>query len=135
METTITQDFTGKKATSKIWTGRVISGMCILFFLFDAIMKIIKEIHAIEGSLKLGLPEHSIQGIGLVLLICTVLYAFPRTAFLGAILLTGYLGGAIAIMVRAEQSLYFALVFGLLVWLGLYLRDERLRVINLFIRW
>lgn len=134
MESALTENFTPTKGLSKLWTGRVISGICILFLLFDAVIKIIKDIHAVEASVKLGLPEHSIQGIGIVLLICTVLYAFPRTAILGAILLTGYLGGAIAIMVRAEQSLYFALVFGLLVWLGLYLRDERLRVINPFIR-
>ena len=134
MESTLTQNSTATKGTSKLWAGRLISGLCILFFLFDAVIKIIKDIHAIEASIKLGLPEQSIQGIGIVLLICTVLYAFPRTAILGAVLLTGYLGGAIAIMVRAEQSLYFALVFGILVWLGLYLRDERLRVINPFIR-
>lgn len=134
METTITPNPTETKSASKLWAGRIISAICIIFFLFDAAIKIFKEIHAVEGSLKLGLPEHSIQGIGFVLLICTGLYAFRRTAVLGAILLTGYLGGAIAIMVRAEQSMYFALVFGLLVWIGLWLRDERLRVINPFIR-
>jgi hypothetical protein len=118
-------------ATSKtsLWIGWIISGLCILFLLFDAIMKIIKEEHSVKGSVQLGWPEHAIQGIGIALLISTILYLIPKTSILGAILLTGYLGGAIAIMIRAEQSLYFALVFGLLVWLGIYLRDEKLRAI------
>ena len=134
METTVEQNFKGVRFNTKVWIGRFISGICILFLLFDAIMKVIKEIHAVEGSVKLGLAEHSIQDIGFVLLICTLLYAFPRTAILGAVLLTGYLGGAIAIMVRAGEPLYFALTFGLFVWLGLYLRDSRLRAFNPLIK-
>ena len=134
METTVEQNFKGVRFNLKVWIGRIISGICISFLLIDAIMKIIKETHAVEGSAKLGLAEHSIQGIGFVLLICTLLYAFPRTAILGAVLLTGYLGGAIAIMVRAGEPLYFALAVGLLVWLGLYLRDNRLRVFNPLIK-
>lgn len=109
--------------------GWIISGICILFLVFDAVMKIIKDIHSIEGSVQLGWPEHLVQPIGIVLLICTVLYAFPRTAFIGTILLTGYLGGAIAIMVRAQQPLYFALVFGILLWIGLCLRNEKIRAL------
>lgn len=126
METSITNTPQGttKKAGLVRW---IISALCILFLLFDAIMKVIKEIHSIEGSVALGWPEHLIQPIGIALLVSTILYAVPRTAFIGAILLTGYLGGAIAIMVRAGQPLYFALIFGILVWTGLYLRDEKLR--------
>lgn len=134
METTVEQNFKGVRNNIKVWIGRIVSGICILFLLTDAIMKIIKEIHAVEGSVKLGLATHSIQGIGFVLLICTLLYAFPRTAILGAVLLTGYLGGAIAIMVRAGEPLYFALGVGLLVWLGLYLRDNRLSAFNPLIK-
>jgi hypothetical protein len=120
---------TGTTSKTSLWIGLIISGLCILFLLFDAIMKIIKEEHSVKGSVQLGWPEHAIQGIGIALLISTILYLIPKTSILGAILLTGYLGGAIAIMIRAEQSLYFALVFGLLVWLGIYLRDEKLRAI------
>lgn len=114
---------------ASLWTGRIISGLCILFFLFDAIGKIIKEIHSIKGSVAVGLPENTIQGIGITLLICTILYLIPRTAIFGAILLTGYLGGAIAIMVRANMPVYFAGVFAILTWLGLYLRDSRVRTL------
>lgn len=128
METTVSsQKLTGAPSNATLWVGWVISGLCILFLLFDAVMKIIKEIHSVQGSAQLGWPEHAIQPIGVALLIGTLLYAIPRTAVLGAVILTGYLGGAIAIMVRAEQQLYFALAFGLLVWLGLYLRNEKLR--------
>jgi hypothetical protein len=120
---------TNTPSKTSLWIGWIISGLCILFLLFDAIMKIIKEEHSIKGSVQLGWPEHAIQSIGIVLLICTILYLIPKTSILGAVLLTGYLGGAIAIMIRAEQPLYFALVFGLLVWLGLYLRDKKLHAI------
>lgn len=118
-----------KPSKAILTTGWVISGLCILFLVIDAVMKIIKDIHSIEGSVQLGWPEQQVQSIGVVLLISTILYVFPRTALIGAILLTGYLGGAIAIMVRAGQPLYFALIFGILLWIGLYLRDERLRTL------
>jgi hypothetical protein len=120
---------TTQQSVKAVWTGRIISSLCILFLLFDAIGKIVKESHSIEGSVQLGWPEHLIQPIGIALLICTILYVFPRTAFIGAILLTGYLGGAIAIMVRAGQPLYFALVFGILVWIGLYFRNPKLKAL------
>ncbi|MBE7179004.1 MAG: DoxX family protein [Mucilaginibacter polytrichastri] len=128
METTLVQPIAEKKGVgAKVWTGRVISALLILFLLFDAIMKIILESHSVQGSVALGWPENAIQDIGIVLFISTVLYCIPRTAVLGAILLTGYLGGAIAVMVRAGQPLYFSTVFAILVWLGLYLRDARVR--------
>lgn len=120
---------TTQQSGKAVWTGRIISGLCILFLLFDAIGKIVKESHSVEGSIQLGWPEHLIQPIGITLLICTILYSIPRTAFIGAILLTGYLGGAVAIMVRAGQPLYFALVFGILVWIGLYFRNPKLKTL------
>jgi hypothetical protein len=128
METTISHP-TSVAAPSKVslWAGRVISGICILFLLFDAVCKVIKESHAVSGSTALGIPEHIIPGIGITLLICTMIYIVPRTAIIGAILLTGYLGGATAIMVRADQPIYFSIVFGILVWLGLYLRNDKAR--------
>jgi len=113
-----------------LWIGRGISALCILFLLLDAIMKVIKSTSSIQGSEQIGWPEHYLQSIGIVLLICTVLYIVPRTAILGAILLTGYLGGATSVMVRAEMaghSFVFPVVFGILVWAGLFLRDEKLR--------
>jgi hypothetical protein len=121
-----------KPATGKaILTGRVISYLCILFLLFDAIMKIMLEPHSIEGSVALGWPEQSVRGLGTVLLICTILYTVPRTAFTGAILLTGYLGGAIAIMFIAGQPFYFPLILGMLIWAGLALRNEKIRTLIL----
>ena len=127
METTLSQKAVLETSKSSVWTGRVISGICILFLLFDAIGKIAKVEQSVSGSVALGLPEHTIQGVGITLLICTIIYMIPRTAILGSILLTGYLGGAMAIMVRAEQPLYFSLVFGILVWVGLALRNDRVR--------
>nr|WP_295928773.1 DoxX family protein [uncultured Dyadobacter sp.] len=127
MEATFVNTSVKKESNKAVLAGKIISILCILFLLFDAIMKVIKESHSIEGSAQLGWPVDQVQSIGITLLIATILYAVPRTAILGAILLTGYLGGAIAIMVRAGEPLYFASVFGVLVWVGLYLRDEKLR--------
>ena len=93
-------------------------------------MKLLKPAMVVKATRDLGYPESDIVGIGIVLLACTLLYLFPRTSVLGAILLTGYLGGAIASQVRAEQSSFnvvFASVFGCLTWAGLWLRDTRLR--------
>jgi len=111
----------------RLWTGRVISWICILFLLFDASMKIILEHHTIESSAKVGWPVQTLQPLGFVLLIITILYAVPRTAILGAVLLSAWLGGATAENLRAGFPLWFSVVFGILVWLGLWLRDERLR--------
>ncbi|HMB91487.1 MAG TPA: DoxX family protein [Rhodothermales bacterium] len=113
------------------WVGRLISTLVVLFLLSDSSMKMLKLTPAIEATVHLGYPESTVFGIGLVLLICTVLYSIPRTAMLGAILLTGYLGGATATQARLE-SLWFLLqvVLGLLVWVGLFLRDDgRLRTL------
>ncbi|MBC9910019.1 DoxX family protein [Chitinophaga varians] len=108
-------------------TGKVISILVILFSLFDAIMKIIQNKYSMEGSVALGWPASQVQFIGFVLLIATILYAIPRTAVLGAILITAYLGGAVAIMIRAAQPFWFAVLFGILTWAGLYLQDNRIR--------
>ena len=122
---------TSSSGKGSLWTGRIIRILCILFLLFDAIMKIIREKHTISSSAQLGWPETAIQGTGIVLLICTILYIVPRTAVLGAILLTAYLGGATAIMVRSGNQVIFSIVFGVLVWTGLALRDARLRAVLL----
>ena len=103
----------------------------VAFLLFDSIAKLALEPHVVEATTKIGYPVDVIRPLGLICLVSTILYAIPRTAVLGAILLTGYLGGAIASKVRIEDPLFssvlFGVYFGLLVWGGLYLRDERLR--------
>ncbi len=93
-------------------------------------MKLVKPAPVVEATVRLGYSESVIIPIGIVLLVCTVLYLIPRTYVLGAILLTGYLGGAVATHVRAGEPLFsivFPIIFGVLIWLGLYLRDDRLR--------
>jgi hypothetical protein len=96
----------------------------------DAIMKLVKPDFVVKATMDLGYPESAILGLGIVLLASTVLYLIPQTAVLGAILLTGYLGGAVAAHVRVEDGLFaivFPVIFGALLWGGLYLRDQRLR--------
>nr|WP_295870908.1 DoxX family protein [uncultured Chitinophaga sp.] len=108
-------------------TGKVISILVILFALFDAIMKIIRNKYSNEGSEALGWPISQVPFIGYVLLIATILYAIPRTAVLGAILITAYLGGAVAIMLRVGEPFWFPVLFGILTWAGLYLQDNSVR--------
>ena len=114
-----------------LWTGRVISGLMVAFMVFDAVIKLMKIKPVLEASARLGLPLDVTVDVAVVLLVCVVLYVIPRTAVLGAVLLTGYLGGAVAIHARAGSSLFgetlFPVYFGVLVWLGLYLRDLRVR--------
>lgn len=115
-----------------LWTGRVLSTLAVLFFVLDGVMKLFKPAPVITATVGLGFPENEIVGIGITLLICTVLYAIPRTAILGAVLLTGYIGGAIASKVRIHAPLFdicFAIAFAAFVWGGLWLRNPRLRSI------
>lgn len=116
------------------WMKRVgwgISGLMILFMLFDGLSKVAMEHHVIEATTALGYPVDCIRALGIISIVCTVLYAIPRTSILGAILLTAYLGGAVASKVRIDDPLFssvlFGVYFGILVWGGLYLRDARLR--------
>jgi len=123
---------TAPVSRKRLWTGRIISVLPALFLIFDGIMKLVKPAPVVEGTIRLGYPESSIVGMGIVLLACTVLYLIPRTAILGVILLTGYLGGAVATHVRVGEGLFpvlFPVVFGALLWGGLWLRDERLRAL------
>ena len=116
-------------STSKLWTGRILSAIAVLFCLMDGGMKLFKPPFVVAATVQLGYPESSIVGIGVILLACTALYAIPRTAILGAILLTGYLGGAVASNVRAGTGAFntlFPIVFAAVVWGGLWLRDRRL---------
>ena len=111
-----------------LWTGRIISGWMVAFLLFDGGVKVMKVQGAVEATVRLGYPARLVLAIGIAELACTILYVIPRTSILGAILLTGYLGGATAAQVRLEDPwFFFPVVVGVLVWLGLYLRDPRLR--------
>jgi hypothetical protein len=116
-----------------LWTGRILSLLSILFFLMDAVMKVLKPAFVVDATVKLGYQEGVIQGLGIALLIGTILYAIPSTSVLGAILLTGYLGGAVASNVRVGNPLFsnvlFPVYFALVLWGGLYLRDKRLRAL------
>jgi hypothetical protein len=117
---------------SSLLAGRIISTLAVLFLLFDGVTKVLKVGPVMEASARLGIPESVVPGIGIVLLICTVVYVIPQTSVLGAILLTGFLGGATATHVRIGGPLIpvvFAVAFGVLVWLGLFLRDYRLRTL------
>ena len=122
------------ETTSKgaLWTGRIFSGFVILFMAFDAIIKFVKPEPVIQTTInELGYQEHHILTHGLIGLICTILYAIPRTSILGAILLTGQFGGAVASHLRVDNPTFSHLLFpvyiGILAWGGLWLRDERLR--------
>ncbi len=117
-------------STKRIWSGRVLSTLPSLFFLMDGGMKLFKPQFVVDATVKMGYPESVIVGLGVVLLTCTLLYVIPRTAILGAALLTGYLGGAVATHLRVGDPWFvviFPVLFGCFVWGGLYLRDRRLR--------
>jgi hypothetical protein len=115
-----------------IWTGRVLSGLAVLFLLFDSIGKLLEVQPVIDGTRQLGYPRDIVFTLGVILLSCVVVYLVPRTAVLGAILLTGYLGGAVASQARVENPLFSHILFptyvAILIWGGLVLRDARLRV-------
>ena len=112
------------------WTGIIISALSALFLLVDGAMKLAKPSFVVEGTIKYGYSESVIVPLGIVLIASTITYMIPRTAVLGAILLTGYLGGAVNTHVHAGEGWFpilFPVIFGALIWGGLYLRDERLR--------
>ena len=112
------------------WAGRVVSALVVAFLAFDGITKAMTVEPVVEATTRLGYPEGSVFGIGVTLLVCTVAYAVPRTAILGAILLTGYLGGAVATQVRVEDPWFlFPAFIGVLAWGGLFLRDGRVRAL------
>jgi len=116
-----------------LWAGRIVSGLVVAFLLFDGAIKLVPLDVVITTSQELGIPTHLARTLGVLTLICTLLYALPRTAVLGAILLTGYIGGAIYVHVRAGSPMFshtlFGVYLGLLAWGGLWLRDARLRAL------
>jgi len=111
------------------WAGRVISALPVALLLFSASMKILASPQFVEASKKFAYPDGVLQRIGFLEVACALVYVFPKTAVLGAILLTGYFGGAIATHVRIGEPFVLPLVLGILVWVGLYLREPRLRAL------
>jgi len=119
-------------SNATLWGGRVMSAVPALFLLVDGVMKLVKPAVVVETTVQLGYPESVILGLGIVLLACTVLYVVPRTSVLGAILLTGYLGGAVATHVRVVDGVFpmvFPVIVGALLWGGLVLRNPRLAAV------
>jgi hypothetical protein len=117
------------KADRRSRAGYALSMLAVLFLLMDVITKLFKPSFVVSGTVELGYSESVIIPLGIVLTACTILYIVPRTAVLGAILLTGYLGGAVATHVRVGASAFpvlFPVVFGAILWGGLYLRDRRI---------
>lgn len=120
-------EFAPSQPRNLLLSGRIISALVVAFLLIDGAMKALRFDVAVKGTTDLGYPSHLIPWIGMSLLVCTVLWVIPRTALVGAVLLTGYLGGATAAQLRIEESFVFPVVLGLLVWAGLLLRDARSR--------
>jgi hypothetical protein len=117
-------------SNKQLWASRVLSGLPTLFLLVDGGMKLFKPTVIVQATMQLGYPESAIVGIGVTLLASTLLYLIPRTAVLGAVLLTGYLGGAVATNVRVGAPVFnvvFPVILSALLWGGLWLRDLRVR--------
>lgn len=125
-------------SAARIWTSRILSGLVVLFFTFDGIMKLVKPASVVESSVnRLGFPESTLVGIGIVLLASTVLYVLPPTAAFGALLLTAYLGGAVAANVRALTPLAnngFPILIAIITWSSLAMRDTRVSALIPFVK-
>ncbi len=121
------------ESKARLWTARILGALLVLFLLFDGITKVFKESHVVDAFHRLGVPVHLAPEIGLIVLACAVVYAIPRTRILGAILITGLLGGAVATHVRAGSPVFEAFVFPAIMaafaWVPLWLRDVRVRAL------
>ena len=124
---------TGETSNAALWTGRIMSGLVIAFMLLDGAMKLVPLDVVVTTSEQMGIPGSLARTLGVIGLICTLLYAVPRTSVLGAILLTGYLGGALYTHLRIDSPLFthvlFGVYVGVLAWGGLWLRNPRLRAL------
>ena len=124
---------TAVPSKSRAWAGRILSILAILFLVFDGVMKLFQPTPVTEAMTRLGFPMYLSVPIGIILLICTALYAVPPTSVLGAVLLTGYLGGAVVSQMRISAPLFgttfFPIYFALLLWAGVYLQESRLRAL------
>jgi hypothetical protein len=120
-------------STTTRWAGRVLTGLAVIFLVFDATIKLVGATEAVQGTVQLGWAAHHLPILGVIEIACLVLYLVPRTAPLGAVLWTGYFGGAIATHLRLDNPLLthtlFPIYVAALVWGGLYLRDSRVRAL------
>jgi hypothetical protein len=118
---------TAPVSKKRLWAGRIVSALPVLLLLFSGVLKLMKPAPVVQSMAHFGYPESLLLSIGILELACAVVYVIPRTSVLGAILMTGYLGGATATHVRVGDPLFFIpVIFGVLVWGGLFLRDARL---------
>jgi DoxX-like family len=126
----MSSDLQSAPASNKmLWVGYVVSALPVLMLLFSGAMKFAKPAAVVEGFAHLGWPDSLALALGIIEVGCTIVYLIPQTAVLGAILLTGYLGGATATHVRIGEGFIGPVLFGVLLWLGLYLRDARIRAL------
>ena len=116
-------------STKLIWTGRILSGLVVAFLLLDGAMKLVPIAPVLEASARLGWPVELARSLGVLLVASTVLHVIPRTRFVGALLLTAYLGGATATHVRIGDPFWFPILMGVILWAGFTLRDARLRAV------
>lgn len=119
----------GAASKGSFWAGCILSALPVLLFLFTGMFSLLKPAVSLRGFLHYGYPDGALLRITMVELACALLYAIPRTSALGAILLTGYLGGATATHFRVGEPFYLPIIVGIVIWLGLYLRDGRLRAL------
>ena len=118
--------------TRKLWTGRILSGLAVIFLAFDSSIKLMRLPVVLEATAQLGFPQGSIVLVGIVLLACTLVYVIPRTRVVGAVLLTGYLGGAVAAQMRVGNPPFetlFPIIVGSVIWAGILVRDHRVRAL------
>lgn len=119
----------GAVSNTSLWAGRILSALPVLLFFFTGMFGLLKPAAALQGFIHYGYPDGSVPRIIIVELACALLYSIPRTSFLGAILLTGYLGGATATHLRVGEPFFLPIIVGVVLWLGLFLRDARLRAL------
>lgn len=129
MQTTTIETPSAQPSKLTLWIGRILAGLVALFLLFDAVTKIAQIGPVVDAFKQQGIPLEFAPSIGGILLVSLVLYLVPRTSFFGAILLTGFLGGAIFANLRIGQPVYFPAAFAIFVWVSLYLRNQRLRAL------
>jgi hypothetical protein len=123
------QVFPGSRYVGMVWAGRVISGLCMAALTMSAVMKFLQPPMLLEEMARFEIPTTKLVMIGVIELVCVLLYAIPRTAALGAVLLTGYLGGATLTHLRIDDPIFGPVVIGIFVWLGLWFRDARVRAL------
>jgi uncharacterized membrane protein YphA (DoxX/SURF4 family) len=120
---------TAPASKKMLWAGYILSALPVLLLLFSGVMKLAKPPDLVEGFNHLGIPDRLALGIGILEIACTILYIIPRTAILGAILVTAYMGGAVTTHLRIGEPFFMQIILGMLAWAGLYLRDARLRAL------